>query len=321
MSFSADTLNRYLRCPGCGQSKWTVSARGASCACGRELVLDKGVVSLTGGYRDAATDYYDKMGGPQFVDATFASNPQIHCSTRKYRQYLDGWFPSPAGALLDLGCGDGRLSLWALERGFPTVVALDTSRAALEKLAATAQARGYKGLLPVCATFQDGVLKPQAFDVVLFFEALCYVTETWGLTNGLELLRSVVKPDGRAVISELARHGRLLADVIAVNVENMKKTAYEGKRWEKLADRKVECTHSSPSELVAACERAGFRVRDRGGISPIPMLFQFAWNFTSYPLRPPLDAEMQKLIETLDDQTSELGQLSRNTVVLLEHAR
>jgi hypothetical protein len=105
---------------------------------------------------------------------------------------------------------------------------------------------------------------------------------------------------------------------MAVNVENMAKTAKEKKRWEKMGNGRVECTHTSPAELIAACEKTGFRVLDQRGVSPIPMLFHFAHTFTSYPLRPALDAKMQELIETLDDQTSELNTFSRNTVLLLE---
>jgi SAM-dependent methyltransferase len=313
------TYGRYLRCKSCGASHWAEQTTGIRCQdCGLTMQWDEGVLVLEDRHRDEATRYYDFIGGPHFIDVTFESNLLVHCVTRKFRQYLDQWFPSGQGALLDLGCGDGRLSLWALERGFSPVIALDTSLQALKRLVKAAESRNLKGLVPVCATFQDNCLTPASFDVVLFIEALCYVTASWGLDQGLDLLRRSTKPDGRAVLCELSRNARLLVDVIAVNVENMAKTAKEKKRWEKMGNGRVECTHTSPAELIAACEKTGFRVLDQRGVSPIPMLFHFAHTFTSYPLRPALDAKMQELIETLDDQTSELNTFSRNTVLLLE---
>jgi SAM-dependent methyltransferase len=310
-----------LRCTKCGTSDWVDHADAIACrGCGLRMHWDDGVLVLGDRHQDDATRHYDAMGGPRFIDVTFESNLHIHCVTRKYKQYLDAWFPAATGALLDLGCGDGRLSLWALERGFPIVVALDTSLDALKRLAKEARARNLEGLVPVCATFQDECIQPHSFDIVLLFEALCYTAASWSLEKGLALLHRLVKPGGRAVVSEISRNGRLLVDTIAINVENMTKTAVEKKRWEKLADSKVESAHTTPDELIAACEHAGFRVVKRGGVSPLPMLFYYTYNLTSFPLRPALDAKMQQLIETLDDQTSELSTFSRNTVLMLEPA-
>jgi hypothetical protein len=54
------------------------------------------------------------------------------------------------------------------------------------------------------------------------------------------------------------------------------------------------------------------------GVSPIAGIFDFAWKFTSYPLRPSLDTRLQRIIEELDEQTSEACNLARNILLALK---
>jgi SAM-dependent methyltransferase len=318
-----DTVRRMLRCTACGLSNWQETSDGFRCAsCEFRLYLDDGVLCLSAGHRDAVKDFYEFRGEPRFIDVTFESNPLIHCGTRQYRRRLDAWFARGDGALVDIGCGDGRMSLWALEKGFETVVAVDIGLGGLKRLAAEAKRRNLEGLLPVCAALQDPILQPAAFDVVLLFETLTYLSEEGGYRRGLELVRESLKQNGKAVVADLCRDGRVLIETIAMNVENMRKLAYENKRLEKAptGDRAVEVKHLNPEELARECTAAGLSVLEKAGVSPIPMLFHFAYTFTSYPLRPKLDDEMRRLLETLDDQISGASSLARNSVLLLERA-
>lgn len=51
-----------------------------------------------------------------------------------YRHYLDGWLPiDPEGALLDLGCGDGRFLRFLHDAGFRRVTGVDISRVQVER--------------------------------------------------------------------------------------------------------------------------------------------------------------------------------------------
>jgi SAM-dependent methyltransferase len=321
---SLGTLREFVRCTRCGQSTWEEAPRGFQCSgCGLGLTVDQGVLRPDAGTRDAATEYYAYTGGPRFIDATFASNPVIYFTTRAYRRHLDGWFPAPTGALLDLGCGDGRMALWALERGFAPVFAVDSGLAGLQRLAAAARERGLRGLVPLCASLQDRCLRSGVFDVALLFETLSYLPGNDGYAQGLGILHDYLKPGtGRAVVADLCRDGRVLVEAAAMDLENLRKLAYEdGRRWEKYDDRAVEVRYLTPAALAQACEAAGLRVRARGGVSPIPALFNFARTFTSYPLRPALDDRLRVLLEALDDQASaELSPLSRNMVLLLDRA-
>ena len=99
-------------------------------------VLTRAFYAWTHGSKNATTDFYVGLGGTQFVEASFATSPLIHCTTRRYRHFLEEQFPQAFGSLLDFGCGDGRLSLWAAKKGFPLVVAADSNIASLKRLAA-----------------------------------------------------------------------------------------------------------------------------------------------------------------------------------------
>ena len=307
----------YLQCAECGLRQWAISDDGLHCSCGSTLVWDGAMLHAQSAFSDASTEFYDYTGGARFVGTKFDDNVQIYATTRAYQQCLEKWFSQPAGALLDLGCGDGRLSLWALEKGFFPVIAVDDCVESLRRLAATARERKLNGLIPIAAPIQQAPLRPSSFQVILCIEVLYYLTGPARRKETLRELASLLAPDGRMVLSEFTRMGRVLADVVAMNVENMRLAAYQGERLEKFGDKSVQVSIPHAKELKADCQNAGLELVASSGVSPIPMLFQHAYTFTSYPLRPSLDDTLKNLIETLDDLSSDESSLSRNLVLLL----
>jgi len=283
------------------------------------MAVDGPVVLSPEAAANDAARFYAAAGGTHLANVRFADNVQVSSATRAYRRCLDEWFPQRLGTVVDLGCGDGRITRWAMEKGAITVVALDFIKANLDAVRSTASAVGFPGeLLLVGAGVVDGFLRPAAFDTVLCFEVLSYLCGAKDRVDVLRSLRTLLKPGGTLVLSEFPRHGRVLADVVAMNVDNMRRTAFQGKRLEKSAATSVEVTHPTLEELRQDCAAAGFTVVEARGVSPISMLFQHAYNFTSYPLRPPLDAEMQRIIERLEDGSCEPCELSRNVVLRLQ---
>jgi 2-polyprenyl-3-methyl-5-hydroxy-6-metoxy-1,4-benzoquinol methylase len=268
-------------------------------------------------FSDASTEFYDYTGGARFVGTKFDDNVQIYASTRSYQLCLEKWFPQPTGALLDLGCGDGRLSLWALEKGFFPVIAVDGCVESLRRLATTVRERKLNGLIPIAVPVQQAPLRPSSFQAILCIEVLYYLTGPARRKDTLSELASFLAPEGRLVLSEFTKMGRVLADVVAMNIENMRLAAHQGERLEKFGNRSVQVSHPHVEELKADCQNAGLELVASRGVSPIPMLFQHAYTFTSYPLRPSLDDTLKNLIETLDDLSSDESSLSRNLVLLL----
>lgn len=262
--------------------------------------------------------FYALCGGTHFVGTSFADNPQVYCTTRTYRNFLAKHFPRAAGSLLDFGCGDGRLSLWAIQNQFESVVAMDDNLPALKRLAEEGRKHGSTNLLVVCADATKPPFLPGFFDSVLCFEVLYYLVGSLGRVGAIKTAADLVKMGGKLVLSEVSRYGRALADVAAMNLENGRSLEQRHTRWEKFGDSRIEVFHWNVAELKSDCAATGLRVIDEMGVSPIPALFYHAWTFTSYPLRPPLNAETQRLLESLSDNTSGLCDTAHRLLLALE---
>ena len=133
----------------------------------------------------------------------------------------------------------------------------------------------------------------------------------------LSVPASLLKLGGLLVLSEMCRYGRTLVDLIAMDVNNFRSLAEAGTRWEKSDHGRLEVFQWSPAELKEDCRSMGLQIVAESGVSPIAGIFEFAWKFTSYPLRPALDQRLQEIIEELDDQTSESCNLARNILLAL----
>ena len=296
-------------------------ARCEWCGCG--LPFKQGVLSIPTRAKSAADRIYRPSGGPHLAGVHFADNVQVYSVSRLYRKYLDEWFPEAKGSLLDVGCGDGRLALWALERGFEHVLAVDASLPALERLVAAARKRGFDSrLLAVCCPLAGFTLPKRRFDLILCSEVLYYLGTRARKARFLRQMREALSPQGKIFLAEFMFFGRLLADAVALNVQNLRYAAERGTRLEKFGraggdTSQVEISHPTLAELEAQCHAAGLRILARKGISPISMLFQHGFTFTSYPRRPRLDRKLQRILDRLEDDCAEASDLSRNAVLLL----
>ena len=165
-----------LKCPVCNTAGWKASKESVACqSCASSYLFDDGVLRIDGGPKDSTTRFYAAFGGTHFLDTSFANNPVIHCTSRRYRRFIAEQFPSTTGSLLDFGCGDGRLSLWAAENGFSPVIAIDTNLASLKRLAAEARHRSLFNLLVICCDVIQPPFVKDHFDAVLCFEVLYYL--------------------------------------------------------------------------------------------------------------------------------------------------
>lgn len=309
-----------LKCPSCAGARWEPRVESISCLqCASVYAIEDGVLRMdTPPHSNEVSRFYALSGGTHFVGTTFADNPQVYCTTRTYRNFLAKNLPRPAGSVLDFGCGDGRLSLWALQNQCESVVAMDDNLPALKRLAEEGRKHRSANLLIVCADATKPPFPPGAFDVVLCFEVLYYLVGSLGRVGAIKTAADLVKTGGKLVLSEFGRFGHAMRDVAAMNLENGRSLEQRHTRWEKFGDSRIEVFHWNVAELKKDCAAAGLTVIDEMGVSPIPALFHHAWTFTSYPLRPPLDSETQGLIEGLSDKTSKLSDCSRNILLALE---
>src|ERR1700719_1860114 len=137
----SELLNHYTKCPMCTASSWAQARQKLTCKkCGEQFSVDSDVIIFRSKPVDKASKFHDISGGPKFTGVQFADNPQVYSANRIYAKYLDQWFQLRRGTVLDLGCGGGGLSLWALNAGFPLVVAVDSNIVSLQRLVRQAAA-------------------------------------------------------------------------------------------------------------------------------------------------------------------------------------
>jgi cyclopropane fatty-acyl-phospholipid synthase-like methyltransferase len=101
--------------------------------------------------------------------------------------------------VLDLGCGDGRNSLFMAAAGY-TVIAVDSSPAGIEKLTRMARARGLdERLAGVVADVRDLPFLPELFDLVVAVTIIDHLPDH-DIDALLERMIGALKPGGSAVI-------------------------------------------------------------------------------------------------------------------------
>ena len=288
-----------LRCISCSATAWKSNPEAVAClSCGAIYAIDDGVVQMhLSEDNDDATRFYAAFSGTPFVNASFESNPLIYITTRAYRRFLDKVFPKPSGSLIDFGCGDGRFSLWAVEKGFFPVVAVDSNLASLKRLAKEKLKRNLEGVVIVCADLKKPPFQPDQFDAVLCIEVLYYLAQSLGRHGALKAPADLLRGSGKMMISEFSRLGRAIIDLDAVDLVNVRSLLDSSTRWEKVADTRTEVFQWSLAELKSDLREAELNIIDQTGISPAAALFNYAWNFTSYPLRPQLDADLRTILK------------------------
>jgi len=103
--------------------------------------------------------------------------------------------------LLDLGCGNGRNTLYALEKGF-TVIALDFSLKLLDILRNDARERRLTGRLHLInADFLDVPLQESSVDSAISIAAIHHLATRERRDLALWEWRRVMRPGGRLLIS------------------------------------------------------------------------------------------------------------------------
>jgi 2-polyprenyl-3-methyl-5-hydroxy-6-metoxy-1,4-benzoquinol methylase len=312
-----------LLCLSCGKTSWESNTETLRClSCESVYAIDNGVVRLhVPDENDDVTRLYTAIDGTHFLSASFEGNPLIYITTRAYLRFLERVFPTPAGKLMDFGCGDGRLSLWAAEKGFGPVVAVDSNLSSLQRLAAEASKRNLDQLVIVCADLKKPPFQPGHFDALLCIEVLYYLIPSLGRSSAITTPVSLLGANGTMVLSEFSRLGRAIIDLDAMDLANVRSLIETSTRWEKSTSTRIKSFQWSLAELKHDLSESGLDIIDQTGISLAAALFSFAWSFTSYPLRPPLDAGMRELLEQVSDGTSDAIDASRNLIFALKKAK
>lgn len=171
---------------------------------GFSLPADDPFVHGTGdashGYLDASRRAW--VDHPDHMDFLDPDSPVWHLKGLERDLYLEDWGPALDGAasILDVGCGVGRFSLWALDEG-KDVHGVDADLRSLQRVAW--RAPGRPGRLDLHWTSVHALPDVQV-DAVIAAEVYCYVPE---VHDALVHLRTRLRPGGVLCLSVEARWG------------------------------------------------------------------------------------------------------------------
>jgi 2-polyprenyl-3-methyl-5-hydroxy-6-metoxy-1,4-benzoquinol methylase len=192
-----------------------------------------------------APDHKEKVAqafeSPDWYLRRFAVNIRIRVET-----LMEMVHPRPAAEILDVGCGDGSLSLPFLERG-ARITFLDRSQTMLNIVDSRIPAERRSQARMLRSDFFGAELEPGSYDVIICVGVLAYVPN---LEAFLARVKSLLRPEGMLVL-EFTNAGHFLSAlsqfygaVLGVFKKPPFVTFKRGKR-----------------EVMAAVESAGFEVR------------------------------------------------------------
>jgi hypothetical protein len=170
----------------------------------------------------------------------------------------------------------------------------------------------------VCADLRNPPFQPDHFDVVLCVEVLYYLVHSLGRLGAIMAAADLLSGSGKMVIGEFSRLGRAIIDLDALNLVNVRSLIDSSTRWENVGNTRTNVFQWSVAELQNDLRETGLNITGQAGISIATALFNYAWNFTSYPLRPQLDADLRAILETISDQTSDAVDSARNVIFAVE---
>jgi ubiquinone/menaquinone biosynthesis C-methylase UbiE len=129
---------------------------------------------------------------PEWYLTRFATNIRLRSETLSTMLNL----PTPSAlSVLDIGCGDGSLSLPLLKRGC-NVTFLDRSDAMLQIVATRVPAKQQSHATLLRADFLDARIPRDSLDVVICVGVLAYIVD---LESFLAKLADVIKPGGQLI--------------------------------------------------------------------------------------------------------------------------
>jgi len=152
-------------------------------------------------------------------------------------------------AFLDVGCGNGRNTIYALKHSF-SVVSCDISSAQL-KIVMTKAEKDSRNLSLIQCDASSLPLKPASFDNILFIAAIHHLPTEKERIESLEEIRKVLKPEGKALVSAWAFDQPRFKDISEEKRDIILK-------WDKRYDRFYHLF--CKGELENICRKAGFEI-------------------------------------------------------------
>jgi len=176
------------------------------------------------------------------------------------------WLPNRTNAILDLGCGAGRIAFGLAELAYENVIGADLAEEMVERARGLDKALG-KGIEFQCEDATNLRFKDGRFDAVVFgFNGLMQIPDWDKRLLALREVRRCLSPGGIFIFTTLDRGDRLYSKVFA-REDLFEHDVGENPSLIDFGDRLFETEHGttfmhvpSAKEIRTALEEVGFMV-------------------------------------------------------------
>lgn len=288
MSTIADWKINLLRCNSCG-SKLQIEASTFHCVgCDLRLEIDGEVLrnpQITQDQLD--TDFYQDIDYSSRAAIPFTTTareqPQYWEHIRKVIQSFN-----KAELVVDLGCGDGRLTQFLLSLGVERVVSIDLSMLNLKRLEQKLTENEHKKVLLLNSDILCLPLASQSFDIILAIGILNCLGDQF--LSGCRVIHKLLKSGGLLVNSEPTIEGSLLYALVNHDIEEFVRVARTStKAIDIRGDKDQRYRVFENGEVDKMLAETGLVLRDTFGISVFPSLaFGGVLQMTDYSNKPEL---------------------------------
>lgn len=206
--------------------------------------------------------------------------------------------------LVDLGCGDGRFTLWALRNFDCRVIAVDIVAEALESLAEVARAEGFEQrLLIVRAGLDELPLESEIARCVIAINSLYYLQDK--VKKGVSEMARILEPHGTAVSTRHVPEAVLLRTLFFNGVGPFLDSVESREVAESPDEHAPRFRFFSKDEEVALFEGTELVERECGGIPLFEQIVSLVGRTNA--------AEMEVIEDSRDRLARALEQLRRES--------
>jgi ubiquinone/menaquinone biosynthesis C-methylase UbiE len=215
----------------------------------------------------------DRVGGTNFQERCKIPGTMSYFDTKILYDKLQNIIITNQEILLDLGCGDGRITKWFLENTNSRIIAVDSSLDSLKKLRDSClnNKEFFERVMLIYSNILEVPLIDNSCDIIIAYEVLYYLLERF--EDGLKECRRLIKKSGFLINGEINKEVGMLYDLLNLGPEGLINSYNKSEMTDVSTKSKISIF--TKKEMIILLKKYGFIVEDIDGISFFPIIISY----------------------------------------------